>query len=274
MRVCVYVCMCVMFVRPYPRSVVSTRYYKLPIVSEVRIPLRPEETSSWVTPGMRVRVIGAYFQDNNLLRCRLKGEAKTSLAHYIDDGTLECTVDYSLGLGEGGIRYLEVSNDGGARWASGVTVNTPIKWYGGSTIAVAPLTVAYPKTVVIGCMIPGAGGEHKVFKQAFEAAAKTVNNANIFPPSTTLKVEIIDTEGIGVTAATNAVASFVESMTSAPLIGLVGGFWSTNSIGIAANVSNPLHLPVRLLPLNALCMLNSSISPTHVMLCSPRTRNE
>jgi hypothetical protein len=231
----------------------SFRYYKLPIVSAVQIPLRPEETSSWVTPGMRVRVIGAYFQDNNLLRCRLKGEAlkgeaKTSLAHYIDDGTLECTVDYSLGLGEGGIRYLEVSNDGGARWASGLTVNTPIKWYGGSTIAVAPRTVTYPQTVVIGCTIPGAGGEYRVFKQAFEAAAKTVNNANIFPQSTTLKVEIIDTEGIGATAATNAVASFVESMTSAPVIGLVGGFWSTNSIGIASNVSNPLYLPVRLPP--------------------------
>ena len=223
-------------------------YYYLPTIFEVRVPSRPvDESSSWVTNGMRVRVTGAYFVDNQLLRCRIKGQSTTTLADYIDEGALECNVEFSLALGEGGLRDLEVSNDGGSRWASGVTVNDPIVWYGGSTIAVPPVTVKFPAKVVIGCMIPGVriGGEYTLGIQACEAAATTVNAKNVFPKGTTLHIDIIDTTGNDAIAATNAVAAYVEGgvRKGGSLIGLVGGYYSGNSIGVATNVSNPRRLP-------------------------------
>ena len=112
---------------------------------------------SWVAHGSLLRATGAFFVDRTTM-CRIEGQ--TFEAKVMDDSHLECKVRFSSAskLGRvGKLSKIEISNDNGKRWVSGLTFDSPVRWGGGSLVPVTPRTITYPKEVVIGGIIPTDG---------------------------------------------------------------------------------------------------------------------
>jgi ABC-type branched-subunit amino acid transport system substrate-binding protein len=151
---------------------------------------------------------------------------------------------------------------------SGVTLDSPVVWAGGSLLPVPPRTVNYPKEVVIGGLVPtdynSNTEEAKQFVTditlAFDMAAKSVNAAGLFPGSIRLRVEVlpVDPSGSGSTItvtdvasafvrrglATNANTTTNNNNSRVNVLGFVGPYWSSNAIVVAREVSTPFRLPV------------------------------
>jgi hypothetical protein len=110
-----------------------------------------------VAHGSLLRATGAFFVDRTTM-CRIEGQ--TFEAKVMDDSHLECKVRFSSAskLGRvGKLSKIEISNDNGKRWVSGLTFDSPVRWGGGSLVPVTPRTITYPKEVVIGGIIPTDG---------------------------------------------------------------------------------------------------------------------
>ena len=149
---------------------------------------------------------------------------------------------------------------------SGVTLDSPVVWAGGSLLPVSPRTVNYPKEVVIGGLVPtDYNSNTKEAKQfvtditrAFDMAAKSVNAAGLFPGGIQLRVEVlpIDPSGSGSTITVTEVASAfvrrglatnantINNNSRVNVLGFVGPYWSSNAILAAREVSTPFRLPV------------------------------
>ena len=152
----------------------------------------------WISHGSVLNVTGKLFL--NPMKCRLQG-IPDCLATYIDDSHFECKCDIEAAGRdhEGQLENLEISNDGGQRWVTGMTVDSPIEWGGGALVPVFPSTITYPKEVVIGGIIPlDQTGDPEIAKQyaeeiaiGFDLAADSVNAAGLFPGGTQLRIEKI-----------------------------------------------------------------------------------
>ena len=120
--------------------------YNLPHIYDI--------SKTWVADGTRLRVKGMYFVQKSM-RCRIDGFSE-SIAVYIDDSQFECPIQFEPASTDraGRLEKLEISNDDGQRWVSGVTLDSPVVWGWGSAIPVAPRTIKYPKEVVVGGLIP------------------------------------------------------------------------------------------------------------------------
>ena len=217
----------------------------------------------WVAHGSLLRVTGAFFVDGST-KCRIKGLPAT-LATVIDDSHSECEIRlFSATAGDGTtleiakLGKLEMSNDDGQRWVSGVTVDSPIEWAGGGLNPVSPTTINYPKEVVIGGLVPtDMFLDPKKAKQyvrditfAYNMAASTINGAGLFPGGIHLRVEILP---VDLGAAVNVASAFANKGIAANatttaarttnVVGLVGLYWSENALSTARDVSNPYNLP-------------------------------
>ena len=203
-----------------PRRLLS---YFLPHINQL--------SKSWVADGSFLRVTGSNFI-RGTTRCRVKGYSE-SLAKVVDDSHIECHISLPENVDKGGaLEKLEVSNDGGQRWVSGLTIQTPVEWGGGALVPVSPRTQTYHKEVVIGGVIPtDRFADPETAKQfvsdlslAFKMAAQAVNEANLFPGKIQLRVEIlpVDPGGSGSpTTATEVVTAFAKQ-------------------GVAVNASTPV----------------------------------
>lgn len=243
-------------VRSAPRNLVS---YFLPHIYAV--------SKSWVADGSRLLVTGSFFDEKNM-KCRIRGYPEEEMAtEFIDDSNIVCKVHFSNAAaaidGRDRLGSLEISNDDGMRWVSGVTIDTPVEWGGGSVIPVSPQTVNWVKEVVIGGIIPtDYFSDAEITKQfvaditlAFNMAATAVNEEGFFPGGTQLRVEMlsVDPGGSGgpnmVTEVATAFAKkgMATNATDASLItnviGFVGPLWSSNAIP-AAVISNRFRLPM------------------------------
>ena len=158
---------------------------------------------SWVSDGSLLRVGGNFFVDG-FTWCRIG--LSESLATVIDDSTIECVVRISddRAVSVGALEMLEVSNDGGKRWISGLTVNSPILWGGGTLVPVSPRTINYPKEVVIGGIIPTdkffdpvRAAQYVVdITASFNMAVETINEGNFFPGDIQLRVEVLPVDPV------------------------------------------------------------------------------
>ena len=209
--------------------------YRLPVIYSI-------SRRHWARDGSLLRVVGAYFTDNQLLRCRIAGQAIAALATFVDTSHLTCNINFNFdeSTTAGAIFALEVSNDGGARWVGGMTIDSPVHFYGGSTTPLS--TTTFPKDVFIAAMVPGVA-ENPELVQTFKAAAAAANA--VFFPHTTLHAHIIDTHG-DATVAEKAVVEYATNNANGTqlLVGIVGGRWSTTTIPVARAVSNPLQIPM------------------------------
>ena len=208
--------------------------YRLPVIYSI--------SRKWAQHGSLLHVVGAYFTDNQLLRCRIAGQAIAALATFVDTSHLTCNINFNFdeSTTAGAIFALEVSNDGGYRWADGMTIDSPVHFYGGSTTPLS--TTTFPKDVFIAAMVPGVAENPKLV-QTFKAAAAAANA--VFFPHTTLHAHIIDTHG-DATVAEKAVVEYATNNANGTqlLVGIVGGRWSTTTIPVARAVSNPLQIPM------------------------------
>jgi ABC-type branched-subunit amino acid transport system substrate-binding protein len=231
-----------------PQRLVS---YNLPHIHGV--------SQSWVADGTLLRVKGKFFVDKSTL-CRIKGYSQWT-ARYLDTSHIECDISFPKNGANldsiGTLEMLEVSNDDGQRWVSGVSMDTPIVWGGGKLIPVPPRTVDFPKDVVIGGIIPtDFFSDPEIQKQfikdvtlAFTMAASAVNAADYFPGNIQLRVEVlrVDPGGSGTqTTVTEVATAFAKKgvANTTNVVGIVGPMWSSNAIPLARAVSNPFQLPV------------------------------
>ena len=192
-----------------PRRLLS---YFLPHITQL--------SKSWIADGSRLRVTGSNFILGST-RCRAKGYSEDAmgwLAKVFNDSHIECHIRFPGKVNrDGGVEKLEVSNDGGQRWVSGLTMNTPIVWGGGALVPVSPHTQVFPKEVVVGGIIPtDMFADPETAKQfvsdltlSFNMAAQTVNDANLFPGNIQLRVEIllVDPGGSGSPTTVTEVAT-------------------------------------------------------------------
>jgi ABC-type branched-subunit amino acid transport system substrate-binding protein len=222
---------------------------------------------SWVADGSRLLVTGNFFVEKST-RCRIEGFSESLAAAVIDDSHIECDISFSKRKAKldrvGTLEKLEVSNDGGGRWVSGVTLNTPIVWGGGTVIPVAPRTIHHPKEVVIGGTVatdrysdPETQKQYyKDMSLAFAMAESAINAADYFPGDIQLRVEVlsVDPEVSGTTTTANKVLTAfakkgvaTNATNAGPhtnVIGIAGPMWSSNSIVVAREVSTPFRLPM------------------------------
>ena len=217
-----------------------------------------DTSRSWVADGSALRVEGSFFVAGST-KCRVDGYFE-SMATYIDDEHIICHTQYSaeaLGTDRfGSLKSLEISNDGGDRWVSGVTLDTPIEWAGGALLPVPARTIGYPKEVVIGGMVETDIDSDPVRAQqainelsiSYHLAASAVNKAALFPGNTQLRVEILLVDpGVSgtsktVTEVATAFAQKGENL-STNVIGMTRFQWSSNAVP-AARLATPFHLPV------------------------------
>ena len=243
-----------------PRSIFS---YNLPLIVGI--------SKAWIAEGSKLLVTGGHFVKKSTM-CRVKGFIDESLAIVTDETHLQCNIAYSDTTADrvGTLEQLEVSNDGGGRWVSGVTINSPVEWNGGTLIPVLPRTVTYPAEVVIGAIIPTdvfldparAAKYVEDTSRAYYMAAATVNTGeNYFPGDTRLRIEVLPVDpGAVVDVAssfarqgvkTNATSSskyynglsWSDSRPRTNIIGMVGCYWSSNAIP-AARALAPFQLPL------------------------------
>ena len=205
-----------------PRQLVS---YNLPHIHGV--------SQSWVTDGTLLRVKGTFFVVGTT-RCRIEGHFESRTARYIDTSHIECAISFSksgASLDRGG--KLEVSNDDGQRWVSGVTLDAPAVWGGGKLNPASPRTVDFPKDVVIGGIIPtnrfsDSETQKRYIKDvtlAFTMAASAVNAAAYFPGDIQLRVEVlpVDPGGSGTpTTVTEVATAFAKQGVATNTSTLVG----------------------------------------------------
>ena len=205
-----------------PRQLVS---YNLPHIHGV--------SQSWVTDGTLLRVKGTFFVVGTT-RCRIEGHFESRTARYIDTSHIECAISFSksgASLDRGG--KLEVSNDDGQRWVSGVTLDIPVVWGGGKLNPASPRTVDFPKDVVIGGIIPtnrfsDSETQKRYIKDvtlAFTMAASAVNAAAYFPGDIQLRVEVlpVDPGGSGTpTTVTEVATAFAKQGVATNTSTLVG----------------------------------------------------
>ena len=203
---------------------------------------------------------GSFFVAQST-KCRVDGYSE-SLAIFIDDAHVECEMrSQNVKARVDSLQKLQISNDGGARWVSGVTLDTPVKWGGGSLIPVSQHTVNWVDEVVIGGIIPTDMSSNRTtakqmiadITRAFNESASAVNRAGtIFPGNIQLRIEIltVDSGGSGSkNTVTEVVTAFAKkgNTTNTSLrtnvIGVVGPYWSSNAIP-AVRVSNPFRLPM------------------------------
>ena len=180
----------------------------------------------WIAGGSVLRVGGLYFSAKTT-KCRMQG-LPDSRATYIDDRHVECKFNFEFATSVGRLEKLKISNDEGQRWVSGVTVDSPIEWAGGSLIPVAPRTFNYPKEVVIGGTIPTDKSTDPTRARqyitditfAYEMAAAAVNKNGIFPGGIQLRVEVlpVDPGGSGKqTTVTEVTTAFAKKDASTPV---------------------------------------------------------
>ena len=203
---------------------------------------------------------GSFFVAQST-KCRVDGYSE-SLAIFIDDAHVECEMrSQNVKARVDSLQKLQISNDGGARWVSGVTLDTPVKWGGGSLIPVSQHTVNWVDEVVIGGIIPTDMSSNRTtakqmiadITRAFNESASAVNRVGtIFPGNIQLRIEIltVDSGGSGSkNTVTEVVTAFAKkgNTTNTSLrtnvIGVVGPYWSSNAIP-AVRVSNPFRLPM------------------------------
>ena len=184
-----------------PRKLVS---YNLPHIYDI--------SKGWVADGSKLLVTGAFFIPYRT-KCRLADHTE-SFATVIDDSHLECVLLFSQGVGSR--KNFEISNDDGARWVSGMALNAPVEWGGGTSNPVSPRTINYVTEVVVGGIVPtdrysGEKGRHYVkdISLAFNMAAKAANVAKLFPGNIQLRVEIllVDPGGSGTSTTATEVAT-------------------------------------------------------------------
>ena len=186
-----------------PRKLVA---YHLPHIYDI--------SKGWVADGSKLLVTGAFFIPQRT-KCRLADHPE-SFATVIDDSHLECVLLFSQGAEEGSRKTFEISNDDGARWVSGMALNAPIEWGGGTSNPVSPRTIKYVTEVVVGGIVPtdqysGEKGRQYVkdISLALNMAAKAVNAAKLFPGNIQLRVEIlpVDPGGSGTPTTVTEVAT-------------------------------------------------------------------
>ena len=207
-----------------PRQLVS---YNLPHIHGV--------SQSWVTDGTMLRVKGTFFVVGTT-RCRIKGYSESRIARYLDTSHIECDISFKNGANLdfiGTLENLEVSNDDGQRWVSGVTLDAPAVWGGGKLNPASPRTVDFPKDVVIGGIIPtnrfsDSETQKRYIKDvtlAFTMAASAVNAAAYFPGDIQLRVEVlpVDPGGSGTpTTVTEVATAFAKQGVATNTSTLVG----------------------------------------------------
>ena len=243
-----------------PRSIFS---YNLPLIYGI--------SKAWIAEGSKLMVTGGHFVKDST-KCRIKGFIDESLAIVIDETHIQCNIEYSDTTADrvGMLEQLEVSNDGGGRWVSGVTINAPVEWNGGTLIPVSPRTVTYPAEVVIGAIIPTdtfsdparAAKYVEDLSRAYDIAAATVNKGeNYFLGDTRLRIEVlsVDPGAVVDVASTFARQGVITNATSSSayykglswsdarprtnIVGVVGCYWSSNAIP-AARALAPFQLPM------------------------------
>ena len=203
------------------------------------------------------KVSGSFFVKKYTL-CRVEGFSE-SVAVVIDASHIECEISFSVAkTGRvGTLQKLKISNDGGKRWVSGVTLDAAVEWGGGTLIPVTPRTIIYPTEVVIGGIIPtNRYSDPTMAKQyitdisfAYNMAAQAVNDAGLFPGNIQLRVEIlpVDPGGSGTPTTVTEVATAFASKrlkNESYALGFAGPCWSSNAIPAARAVSNPFKLPM------------------------------
>jgi hypothetical protein len=212
-------------------------------------------------------VTGSFFDEKHM-KCRIRGYPEEEMAvEFIDDSTIVCKIHLSNAAaaigGQNHLGSLEISNDDGMRWVSGVTIDSPVEWGGGSVIPVSPRTVSWVKEVVIGGIVPtDRFSDAEITKQyvvditlAFNMAATAVNEGGFFPGGTQVRVEVlpVDPGGSGApNMVTEVATAFAKKGTATNetdaslitnIIGFVGPLWSSNAIPAAA-ISNRFRLPM------------------------------
>ena len=242
-----------------PRNLLS---YKLPDIFAL--------ARSWTASGAILNITGNYFIAGATW-CKLVTanglEFDPVPATVVNTNLVMCAIRFeSTSLAVGTMSKVAISNDNRQRWTTGLSMNTPIKWYGGAAVPVAPSTRVFPAEVVIGGVIPldyrakqdEAQKVVEEIRRAFDIAAASVNQAQIFPGQTRLRVQPLlvapvssgrpeqTAEIIAAAFARNGTknASGAGGQRHANHIGIAGGFWSSNTIPIVRAASNPFRLPV------------------------------
>ena len=198
-------------------------------------------STGWGVEGTVLDITGANFVDNSLTRCRIGSTGPVALAVWNNAHRIRCTVPVGTLVG---VQNLYLSNDGGARWASGFSVQSNIHWYQGLGQPTDGVMLP-PTQLTIGLLAPvnyylhdsGVGANLRV---PAEAAVQALNAQwALLPSGFTLKLSVVDNNATlagGIAGAQQLVSE------SENLIGIVGGYFSLVTVG-SANVSTHNRVP-------------------------------
>ena len=183
--------------------------------------------------------------NNSLLRCRIEGQLKVSLGQFVNDSHLQCAVEFQsksqgpVDAATGERLRLFVSNDGGRRWASGLSIDRAIRFAGGTHAAAISTNTVYPAEVVIGVLVPD---QTKNVELVRAIRAGIAASRRYFKYSS-LRAEFINTH-INATVALDGLRTMASNPNNTNLVGLVGAFYSSVSIPVARAFSTVQQLPM------------------------------
>ena len=207
--------------------------YKLPIIATISRQWLWHEGSSIIVQGHDF-VAGQTY-------CRL-GLSEKVFALVIDRKHLQCKVGDNA-LNSKSPLLLYVSNDGGQRFVSGLLgVFGEMRWFNNSMVT--PVTAFSIYTEVhVGALIAKSSSSIDVASivDGLEKGAALAERDHIFGTAIKVSVHFIESNNDGTTAARNTEAllrSFPD------VVGIVGGWHSSDTIRVAANISLPRRLPM------------------------------
>jgi branched-chain amino acid transport system substrate-binding protein len=194
-------------------------------------------STGWGVEGTVLDITGANYVKFSM-RCRVGSTGPVTLAVWKDAHHIQCTMPMGTLVG---IQSLYLSNDGGVRWASGLSVQSDIHWYKGLAQPTDGLMLP-PTQLTLGMLAPvdyfvkTLGADVRV---PAEAAIQALNAQGLLPPGFTIKLSIVDNNATmagGIAGARQLIAE------SENLVGIVGGYFSLVTMG-AANVTMRSRVP-------------------------------
>ena len=232
--------------------------YSLPQVSTM--------SRAWLWhEGSVVRVQGDNFVAGQTY-CRLGELTARVFANVVNRKLLTCKVGEDTLNAESPLQLLYVSNDGGARWVSGLFgALGAMRWFNNS-LATPVTSFSVYKEIHVGAFVYEDGSLGAADrKDGLERGAALAEKDGIFGPTVLVKVHYIDsTDG-----AAAVVVAMEKLLTAFPdMVGIVGGYYSSVTIPVAYNISLPRRLPMIAYGAGSSVLSDSKALPYFVRTCA------
>ena len=210
------------------------------------LPLLYRTSRQWIFhEGNDLSVVGDNFVRGSTY-CRLGDLSASVLANVRNRTFLQCQVRSPP---EAPIELLQLSNDAGQRWTSGlVGLEGNVAWLNGSTTTPGAFFTNYDEISIVGVVPNSTDPLYRLYFDAMREGVLSAKGAGFIPDS--LQVVVLETESTTDFSSTRTAALAIDDVEATVLahrdnvVGIIGGLFSVTSTPIAFNVSNKYNLPM------------------------------